>query len=75
MLASPLDWGIAQSGDADAAWQLAIDSSLDETGREEGERQSHVDLPNAATLSLRDAFHICFCVSDKLFEPTPASRD
>jgi hypothetical protein len=75
VLARPLDWRIAQSGNADTAWQSAIDGSPHEIGCKEGERYGHVDLPHAATLSLRDAFHICFYVSDKFIEPTPSARN
>ena len=40
VLARPFDWSIAQSGDADAAWQSALDGSPHEIGGKEGERVS-----------------------------------
>jgi hypothetical protein len=64
VLARPLDWRIAQSGDADTARQAAIDGSPHEIGREERKGDGHIDLPQAASLALCDAFHICFCVSN-----------
>jgi hypothetical protein len=59
VLARPLDWSIAQSGDADAAWQSALDGSPHESGGKEGEGDGHVDLSYAAALALGDAFRVC----------------
>ena len=52
----------------------SFDRRLDEVGREEGERDRHVDLSNAAALSLRDGFHVCGWVSRKLLEPSASAR-
>ena len=75
MLARPLDWRIAQSGDADAAGKPTFDGGLHKIGREEGERDCHVDLAYAAPLALRDAFDAGFCIIDKLVEPTASPGD
>jgi hypothetical protein len=56
LLARPLDRRIAQSGDADAAWQSPFDGRFDEIGREECERDRHIDLAYAASLAFCDAF-------------------
>jgi hypothetical protein len=58
LLARPLDWRIAQSGDADAAWQSTFDSSLHKSRCKEGERYGHVDLPHAAPLALGHPFDV-----------------
>jgi hypothetical protein len=47
-LARPLGRSIAQTRDADPARQSPLDGSLHEFGREEGERDCHIDLPKAA---------------------------
>ncbi len=73
--ARPLDWSIAQSGDADAAWQSALDGSPHEIGGKEGQGDCHVDLSYAAPLALRNAFRICVRVGKKFVEPTAASRN
>ena len=75
VLARPLDWSIAQSGDADAAWQSALDGSPHEIGGKEGQGDCHVDLSYAAPLALRNAFRICVRVGKKFVEPTAASRN
>ena len=73
VLARPLDWRMAQSGDANTAWQSTCDSGPDQIGRQEGERDGHVDLAYTAPFSLRDAFRICVCASDKFIKPVAAA--
>ena len=73
MLARPLGWRIAQSGDANTAWQSTCDSGPDQIGGQEGERDGHVDLAYTAPFSLRDAFRICVCASDKFIKPVAAA--
>ena len=75
MLARPLCWRVAQTGDPDPARQPAIDGSSDQVGREEREGYGHVDLPQAAFLALRDALRIRRRLRDKFVEPTSPSRD
>ena len=49
----PIPFGrqIAKPLDADAAGQATFHCGFDKVGAEEGERDGHVDLPNAASLS------------------------
>ena len=75
VLARPLDRSIAQSGDADAAWQSALDRSPHEIGGKEGEGNGHVDLSYAAPLALGDAFSIGVRVGEKFVKPAAASRN
>jgi hypothetical protein len=72
VLARPLDWRIAQSGDANPTGESTFNGRLHKIGRNEGKRYCHVDLAYAAPFALRDAFDAGFCVIDKLVEP-PAS--
>ena len=55
-LAGPFGGRIAQTGNADAAWQSSFNGSLHEFRCEERERDRHVDLSNAAVLARSDAF-------------------
>ena len=50
-LSAPFSRRIAEPLDADAAGQAAFNRCLDEIWREEGERDGHIDLPNAALLA------------------------
>ena len=50
-LSAPFSRRIAEPLDADAAGQAAFYGSFDEIGGEEGERDGHIDLPNAAFLA------------------------
>src|SRR5438874_10900733 len=50
-LPAPFSRRIAEPFDADAARQAAFHGRLDEIGGEEGERDGHIDLPNAALLA------------------------
>src|SRR5262245_62555207 len=49
--------------------KASVDRSLDQIGREEGERDRHVDLADAAAVSRRDALSVCRRVRDELIEP------
>src|SRR6266704_2990471 len=51
ILAGPLRGSIAQTRDANPPWQSSFDGSLNEIGCEEGERDRHIDLPNAAVFA------------------------
>jgi hypothetical protein len=50
-LPAPFGRRIAEPLDADAARQAAFNGGFDKIGREEGERNGHVDLPDAALLA------------------------
>ena len=52
----PLGGSIAEPLDANASWQTTFDCSTDEFGREEGQRDGHIDMPDAAFLARRDLF-------------------
>src|SRR6266550_1906290 len=51
VLARPLGRSIAQTRDANPARQSPLDGTLHEFGCEEGERDRHIDLSNAAFLA------------------------
>ena len=53
-LPAPFSRRIAEPLDADAARQTAFHGGFDEIRSEEGERDRHVDLPNAALLADTD---------------------
>src|ERR1700686_3968406 len=74
-LPAPFDRRIAQSLDADAAGQAAFHGCFDKIGSEEGERDGHIDLSNAAFLAsakLRDCGQP---TRDNIIEPPTTSRD
>src|SRR5258708_29337021 len=48
VLARPLGRSIAEASDADAARQSSFDGSLHEVGREERDRDRHIDLSDVA---------------------------
>ena len=50
-LPAPFNRRIAEPLDADAAGQATFHGCFDKIGCEEGERDGHVDLPNAALLA------------------------
>ena len=59
-VSAPFRRQIAETLDADAAGQAAFYSSFNKIGREESERDGHVDLPSAALFAsaeLRDCGH------------------
>jgi hypothetical protein len=65
-----------QVGEADYSHAMrkpSFDRRLDEVGREEGKRDRHVDLADAAALARRDACRICRGVGDELIEPAAAA--
>src|SRR6202011_5486664 len=48
---------------------------LDEIGREEGKRDCHIHLADAAPLALSDAVRGCGFLGDKFIEPTAPAGD
>jgi hypothetical protein len=50
-LSAPFGRRIAEPLDADAAGQATFYCCFDKIGREKGERDGHIDLPNAAPLA------------------------
>ncbi len=56
-LSAPFSRRIAESLDAYAAGQATFNGCLDKIRREEGERDDHVDLPDAALLASAELCH------------------
>jgi hypothetical protein len=75
VLAGPLGRSIAQASDADAARQSSFDGGLHQVGREERERDRHIDLSNAAFVTRSNLLDIGHGASNNLIKPTPAARD
>ena len=75
VLARPLGGHVGEAGHSHAMRQPPRDGRFHEIGRQEGKRDRHVDLPNAAPLALGDAFRICVRVGKKFVEPAAASRN
>src|SRR5262249_47786353 len=72
VLAGPLDWRIAQTFDANTAWQSALDSRLHKIRCKERERYGDVDLTDSAALSLGNPFGACCCIGKKFIKPSAA---
>ena len=75
VLARPLGRSIAQASDADAARQSSFDGCLHEFGREERERDRHIDLSNAAFVPCSDLLDTGDGAGNDLIKPTSATRD
>src|SRR6266446_468619 len=75
VLARPLGRRIAQTRDADPARQSPLDGSLHEFGREEGERDCHIDLPKAAFVPRGNLLDSGDGAGNDLSKPTSAARD
>ena len=74
-LPAPFGQRIAEPLDADAAGETTFDGSFDEIGREEGERDRHVDLPDAALLADADFLDGGHSTGDHIIEPLAAFGD
>jgi hypothetical protein len=74
-LAGPLGRSIAQASDADATRQSSFDGSVHEVGREERERDRHIDLADAAFVAGRNLLDTGHGASNNLIKPTSAARD
>ena len=74
-MAGPLGRSIAEASDADPARQSSFDGSLHEVGREERERDRHIDLSNAAFVAGSNLLDTGHSASNNLIKPTPAARD
>ena len=75
-LTGPFRGQVAESGHAHSVGETPIDGRLDEVGREERERDRHVDLPHAAALTFGDAFGIRSGIGHEFVEPAapPCNR-
>jgi hypothetical protein len=58
VLPEPFGRHVAEAGYSHAMGEPALDGRFDEIGREECERDRHVDLADTASLSLRDTFQV-----------------
>src|ERR1700733_4417923 len=74
-LPAPFSWRIAEPLDADAARQTAFHGSFDEIRSEEGERDRHVDLPNAAPFLDADFLDCRYSTRDYIIQPPAAFGD
>jgi hypothetical protein len=74
-LPAPLSRRIAEPLDTDAAGQAAFYGSFDKIGREEGQRDGHVDLPNAALLARAKLCDRGYTTRDHIIEPLTTSGD
>src|SRR6202140_3653084 len=75
VLAGPFGWQVGEAGNSHAMREPAVDGGLDEIGREEGKRDCHIHLADAAPLALSDAFRGCRFLGDKFLEPTAPAGD
>ena len=75
VLPRPLGGHVGEARHSHATRQPPRDGRFHEIGRQEGKRDRHVDLPNAAPLALGNAFRICIRVGKKFVEPAAASRN
>ena len=73
-MAGPLGRNIAETTDANAARQSSFDGSVHEFGREERERDRHIDLSNAAFVSCSNLLDAGDGAGNDLIKPTPATR-
>ena len=73
----PIPFGrrIAEPLDADATGQATFYGCFDKIGSEEGERDRHVDLPNAALFADAKLGDRCHSTRDHIIQPPAASRD
>jgi hypothetical protein len=74
-LPAPLGRWITEPLDTDAAGQATFHSCFDEIGREECQRDGHIDLPNAALLASAKIYDRGDPTRDYIVEPLTTSRD
>ena len=75
VLAGPFGWQVGEAGNSHPMRELPVDGGLDEIGREEGQRDCHIHLADAAPLALGDAFDVRVCILHQLVEPTASPGD
>ena len=75
VLAGPFGWQVGEAGNSHAMREPAVDGGRDEIGREEGKRDCHIHLADAAPLSLGDAFRGCRLLGNKFIEPPAPAGD
>src|SRR5256885_12267447 len=75
VLTRPFGRHIAQPDDSHSVWKPSINGRLHEVGREEGERDRHVDPPHTASFAICDAFGIRTRIGHELMKPSAAPRN
>src|SRR6267142_2153601 len=75
VLARPFGRQIAQPNNSHSVWKPSINSFLHEVGREEGERDRHVDPPHTASFAVCNVFGIRSRIGHKLIQPSASPRD
>jgi hypothetical protein len=75
VLAGPFGRQVGEADYSHARRKASIDRRLDEVGCEEGKRDRHVDLADAAAVSRRDAFRLRSRIGYEFIEPTTPSCD
>jgi hypothetical protein len=75
VLARPFGRHIAQPDNSHSVWKPSINGCLDQVGREEGERDRHVDPPHTASFAICNAFGICSRIGDEFIEPSAPPRN
>src|SRR6266446_4963246 len=75
VLPRPRGGHVGEAGHSHATRQPPRDGRFHEIGRQEGKRDRHVDLANAAPLALGNAFRICGRVGKKFVEPAASARN
>jgi hypothetical protein len=71
-LPAPFSRRIAEPLDADATGQAAFNRGFDQIGREDGERDRHVDLSNAALFADANLSDCGYSTGDHISEPPAA---
>jgi hypothetical protein len=71
----PLSRRVTQTGYADAARQSPFYGSLHQLGRQESQRDRHIDLSNAALVACSNLGDTGDGPGHDLIKPTPATRD
>ena len=74
-LPTPLRGGVAKSLDSDTPRQTTFDRRLDKIGREERQRDRHIDLTYAAFLTCRNLLNVGHRARHDLIKPATASCD
>src|SRR6202051_4221782 len=71
VLEGPFGWQVGEAGNSHAMREPPVDGGRDEIGREEGKRDCHIHLADAAPLALSDAFRGCRFLGDKFITDRP----
>ena len=74
-LSAPFGWRIAEPLDADAAGQATFYGRFNKIGCEEGERDRHVDMPNAALIARAKFNDRGHPTCDHIIQPPTTSGD